>query len=83
MLWIYGNYKYLNLFKLYTSESDVYGRQILTYKVGSRIERAKITKYNIDPISWETRHLDDFTIFILKCIGLFSRFYNSLLYDFI
>ena len=28
--------------RLYTSESDVYGRQILTYKDGPRAERVKI-----------------------------------------
>ena len=29
--------------RLYTSESDVYGRQILTYKDGSRAERVNLT----------------------------------------
>ena len=44
-LWVYGNYKCFNSFSagtsLYTSESDVYRRQILTYKVGPHAERAK------------------------------------------
>ena len=44
MWWIYGHYEYYFFQsgdRLYTSESDVYGRQILPYKDGSRTERVK------------------------------------------
>ena len=45
MLWGYGHNRYFNSFsaedRLYTSESDVYRRQILTYKDGPRNERVK------------------------------------------
>ena len=38
MLWVYGQYNYFHIFsardRLYTSESDVYRRQILKYKGG-------------------------------------------------
>ena len=46
MLCIYHHYKYLFLFQcghcLYTSESDVYWRQILTYKIGRGVEGVKL-----------------------------------------
>ena len=45
MLWVYGHYKYFNslyvFIRLYTSETDVYRRQILTYKDGPRTEGVK------------------------------------------
>ena len=47
MLWVYGHYKYFNYSSgggLYTSESDVYRRQILTYKDDPRAERINNTK---------------------------------------
>ena len=43
MLWVYGHNKCFYFFqcgdRLHTSESDVYRRQILTYKDGPRTER--------------------------------------------
>ena len=46
MLWVYGHWKYLKKFQcgdcLYTSECDVYRRQILTYKDGPRTVSVKL-----------------------------------------
>ena len=43
MLWIYGHYKWFNSFCA-GAESDVYRRQILMYKDGSRTERVNYNK---------------------------------------
>ena len=47
MLWAYVCFNYVNYFSagtvFYTSESDVYRRQILTYKDGPRAERVNIS----------------------------------------
>ena len=46
LLWVYGHYKLFIFFqcgdRLYTSESDVYRRRILTYKVDPRTERVNV-----------------------------------------
>ena len=42
MLWIYANFNSFSAgIVFYTSESDVYRRQILTYKDGPRAERVE------------------------------------------
>ena len=49
MLWAYNLYIFFLFIqcgdRLYTSESDVYRRQILTYKDGPRAERFKLQYY--------------------------------------
>ena len=45
MLWVYDHNKYISYFsagiRLYTSQSDIYIRQIMTWKDGPRAERVK------------------------------------------
>ena len=51
MVYVYGHYKYLTLSvrdRLWTSESDVYRRRILTFKVGPRAER--VTDFKTDKL---------------------------------
>ena len=63
MLWYYGHYKYFTLSvrgRLYTSEFDVYRRQILTYKDGPGAERVNISQ-KVHSVVWSgsadrTRH---------------------------
>ena len=48
MLWVYDHYKYWFFQcgdRLYKSESDVYRRQILTYKDGPRTEKVKADSF--------------------------------------
>ena len=59
MLWVYGHYNYLNSLSagdiLYTPESEVYRRQILTYKDGPRAERVmnetSVSESQINPFN--------------------------------
>ena len=50
MLWVYCHYKYLDTFStgpFYTSASDVYRRQILSYKDGPRAERVNCADHHV------------------------------------
>ena len=72
MLWVYIHYTYFNYFSAgtYTSKSDVYRRQILTYKDRPRTERIK--KVSIALVPEPDTDLDG------DCSGLFAESFSML-----
>ena len=80
MLWFYGiiNISFFQCGdRLYTSESDVYRRQILTCKDGPRTERVNRRRRDVHPMSVEYWPIWDTTV-ISHCCILFSRWLETL-----